>query len=188
MFVQECYVIIRINLFQKKNCHHFLCMIYSNLIGFQSHSLASKLFEGYKNHADELSISGKFVWLLSEYIKDKYGLYHYAKASSLLAEMKLEYDAILDKFDVLVMPTLPNLPCRIPSPDASIKEKLEKADDMLSNMAIFDVTGHPALTINCGYHNEFPVGLMVVGKHFDDLKVLSAGRILESTFEKYLKK
>ena len=163
-------------------------MLYLTFIGFQSHSLARKLFEGYKNHPDELNISGKYVWLLSEYIKDKYGLYHYAKASSLLAEMKLEYDALLDEFDVLIMPTLPNLPCRIPSSDASIKEKFERADDMLSNMAIFDVTGHPALTINCGYHNEFPVGLMIVGKRFDDLKVLSVGSILESAFEKYLKK
>ena len=163
-------------------------MFYSTFIGFQSHSLAAKLFDGYKNHADELSVSNKLVWLFSEYIKDKYGLYHYGKASSLLAEMKLEYDALLEEFDVLIMPTLPNLPCRIPSPDASIAEKIEKAFGMISNTAIFDATGHPALTINCGFHNEFPVGLMIVGKHFHDLKVLSVGSILERTFEKFLKK
>lgn len=63
-----------------------------------------------------------------------------------------------------------------------------KADDMLSNMAIFDVTGQPALTINCGYHNEFPVELMIVDKYFYDLKVLREGKILENTFKIYLKK
>ena len=126
--------------------------------------------------------------MFGEYVKDKYGLYHHAKASSLLAEMKLEYDSLLDEFDVLIMPTLPSLPYKIPPLDASITEKLEKAFDMSRNTSIFDVTGHPALTINCGYHNEFPVGMMIVGKHFDDLKVLSVGSILENTFGKYLKK
>ena len=106
----------------------------------------------------------------------------------MLAEMKLEYDSLLDELDILLMPTLPSLPDRIPRPDASITEKLEKAFDMSKNTSIFDVTGHLALTINCGYHNEFPVGMMIVGKHFDDLKVLSVGSILENTFEQYLKK
>ena len=68
---------------------------------------------------------------------------------------KGEYDALLEELDVLIMSTFPNLPCRIPSRYASIKEKLAKAEDMLSNMAIFDVTGHPALTINCGIIMSF---------------------------------
>ena len=39
----------------------------------------------------------------------------------------------------------------------------------------FDVTGNPALSVPCGTSDGLPIGMMLVGRHFDDATVLRAG-------------
>lgn len=43
------------------------------------------------------------------------------------------------------------------------------------------MTGHPAMSVPCGRVNGLPVGMMLVGRHFEDDLVLRAARALEST-------
>ena len=52
---------------------------------------------------------------------------------------------------------------------------------MLSNTSKFNITGHPALTINAGVTSQdrLPVGLMIVGKRFDDETVLAYAQCFE---------
>ena len=40
------------------------------------------------------------------------------------------------------------------------------------NTAPFSVTGHPALSINAGFSEGLPVGMMIVGRKFDETTVL----------------
>ena len=144
------------------------------------------MFEGYKTGAMGLSESSKLLVLLGDYMHLHYGPYHYAKASTAISHMADEYNKVLDDYDVIIMPTLTNTPCKIPNVNAPITEKVKKALDMDRNAAIFDVTGHPALSLNCGFDEEFPVGLMVVGKQYDDVCVLNVASILESVFKQHL--
>jgi amidase len=58
-------------------------------------------------------------------------------------------------------------------------EVIDRALNMLSNTAPFDVTGHPALSVPCGTSDGLPVGLMLVGERFDDDTVLHAGHTFE---------
>jgi amidase len=51
--------------------------------------------------------------------------------------------------------------------------------DMLANTAPFDMTGHPAISIPCAKSNGLPVGLMLVGRHFDDATVLRVANAFE---------
>lgn len=39
--------------------------------------------------------------------------------------------------------------------------------EIVANAAAFDVTGHPALGLPCGMSAGLPVGLRLVGRHFD---------------------
>ena len=48
------------------------------------------------------------------------------------------------------------------------------------NTAPFDVTGNPALSVPCGMSDGLPVGMMLVGRHFDDATVLRAGHAYET--------
>ena len=43
---------------------------------------------------------------------------------------------------------------------------------MFENTAPFNVTGHPAISVNVGLASNLPVGLMIVGKHHRDADVL----------------
>ena len=75
-----------------------------------------------------------------------------------------KYDAMLQQFDALVMPTTPM--------------KSQRRDEtarytMVTNTAPFDVTGHPGLSIPCGMSDGLPIGLMMIGRHFDDATLLA---------------
>ena len=47
------------------------------------------------------------------------------------------------------------------------------------NTSPFNYTGHPALSLNMGYSEELPVGGTIVGKKFEETKVLQVGYALE---------
>ena len=68
---------------------------------------------------------------------------------------------------------------RIPAPDASREEYVDRALEMLPNTAPFDVTGHPAITIPCAVSEGLPVGMMLVGRHGDEGTVLRAADAFE---------
>ena len=50
---------------------------------------------------------------------------------------------------------------------------------MTANTSPFDVSGHPALSINAGLSEGLPIGMMIVGKHFDETSVLQAAYAFE---------
>jgi amidase len=56
-----------------------------------------------------------------------------------------------------------------------IPETLAAALGNLHNTSPFDVTGNPALSVPCGMSDGLPIGMMLVGRHFDDATVLRAG-------------
>ena len=58
-------------------------------------------------------------------------------------------------------------------------EYLEKSYESIPNTAPFDVTGHPALSINAGLSDGLPVGMMIVGKKFDEATVLNVAYTYE---------
>jgi amidase len=123
----------------------------------------------------------KLVALAGTYALDTaYGSY-YAKARNLESQLTQAYDEQLAQFDVLAMPTLPITASLLPPADAPVADVLGRALEMIANTAPFDVTGHPACSVPAGLAGGLPVGLMFIGKHFDDAGVLRAARCVEST-------
>ena len=43
----------------------------------------------------------------------------------------------------------------------------------MDNTCPFNLTGHPALSINAGFSAGLPVGMMIVGRKFDESTVLN---------------
>lgn len=114
----------------------------------------------------------------------KYGLQtthgkHYAMARNLTPKLTAAYDAALSEVDVLVMPTLPMLPKTLAESTASTTTVLEDCLEMLGNTAPFDATGHPACTVPAGLAEGLPVGLMIVGRQFEDATVLRVAHAFE---------
>ncbi|MDX1872948.1 amidase [Mycolicibacterium sp. 120266] len=130
-------------------------------------------------HADELSESVKLVALCGHHGVTALGGSSYGKARNLVPKAMAAYDTALEHFDVLVMPTVPYVATALPETGVDRPTYLAKALGMLANTAPFNVTGHPALSIPAGQHDGLPVGMMIVGRHFDDATVLRAGHAFE---------
>ena len=122
----------------------------------------------------------KATVLAADRLLEERGLHYYAKARNLVPALGAAYDTALDAFDVLLMPTVP---MRAPERGAlSSPEELILAAiglDISVNVAPFNLTGHPSLTVPCQPAGELPIGAMIVGRRYDDGLVLAVGRALE---------
>jgi amidase len=128
---------------------------------------------------NDLSETVKLVVLLGQYMQDNYHGRYYAKAQNLARLLREAYDEALRSVDLLVMPTTPMKATLIPAPNASREEYVARALEMISNTCPFDVTGHPAINVPCGMSSGLPVGMMLVGRHWEDGMVLRAAHAFE---------
>jgi amidase len=112
--------------------------------------------------------------LLGQWLSEHYHHHYYAKAQNLGRRLRAHYDAALTGHDVLLLPTTAMKAMPIPT-GGGLMEILAAALGNLHNTAPFDVTGNPALSVPCGTSESRPIGMMIVGRHFDDATVLRAG-------------
>lgn len=84
-----------------------------------------------------------------------------------------EVDAALQRVDAMVTPTLP-------FPAITIDHQLTGPPDTSWGTRQFNLSGHPALSIPCGFTSVgLPVGLQVVGKAFDESMVFRVAHAYE---------
>jgi amidase len=133
-----------------------------------------------KAEADNYSDLCKLTVLMGDYMYDRYQGRYYAKAQNLTLKLKRAYDAALSEYDVIVMPTLApaGKAMKITEP-ATTDSYIMETFNYHINACPFDATGHPAVSVPCGKVDGLPVGLMIVGKHFDDAKVLRVAHAIE---------
>ena len=128
---------------------------------------------------DAWSETVKLVVLGGRYSVEKYQARHYAMARNLVFEVRRHYDEALSRFDVLVMPTLPMVATPIPAASDPREVQIARALEMIPNTAPFDISGHPAISVPAGLADGLPVGMMIVGKRFDDTTCLRVGHAFE---------
>lgn len=151
-----------------------------NSFGLQDESARAFFGEALATRAAELSPTVKLVWLFGEAMDRRDRGIHYARARNLAFSLRAAYDEALARVDLLLMPTLPMRATVIPPANAPLDEYLGRALEMVNNTAPFDVTGHPAITVPCGGPG-LPVGMMLVGRRFDDATVLRGAHLYERT-------
>jgi amidase len=151
----------------------------TNWKGHYSTSLLDAYARGASTRADDLSDTVKLVVLLGQYMQDRYHGRYYAKAQNLARVLTKTYDDALQAVDLLVMPTLPMKATKIPSADAPREERVARAQEGVANTCPFNVTGHPAMSIPCGLSDGLPIGMMLVGKKWNDATVLRAAHAFE---------
>jgi amidase len=133
----------------------------------------------WRTRADELSDTLKHVMLLGQYMVTHYRGHYYAKAQNLVRRLRAAYDEVLSRFDLLLMPTLPIVATPLPAADAPIAEVLQRGFEMLANTAQFDCTHHPAMSLPCGLTDGLPVGMMLVGRAYDEETIYRAAAAFE---------
>jgi len=107
----------------------------------------------------------------------------YVRAMEGREMLRREVDAALAGFDALLLPTLP-----IPAPPAGAESVIVNGAEepvralMLRETQLFNVTGHPALSIPCGATSQgLPCGLQLVGHRNRTNALLSVAQGVEET-------
>ena len=126
---------------------------------------------GFGNEVKRRIILGTFV--LSSGYYDAY----YLKAQKVRTLIKQDFEKVLSQVDVIASPTSPTPPFRLG----------EKSSDPLAMYLsdIFTITanlaGIPGISVPCGKTvDSLPIGLQLLGKHFDESTLLRIGHAFET--------
>jgi amidase len=132
--------------------------------------------------ADQFSSTIKAAVLCGHYEMTTLGGAVYAKARNLLPHVRAAYDEALDHYDVLVMPTVPGTAETLPVGGPQDLTLLANAHGKAINTSPMDITGHPAISVPAGLVDGLPVGMMIMGKRFDDATVLNVAHAFERLY------
>jgi len=110
---------------------------------------------------------------------------YYHKASQVRTLMRKDFEEAFQQVDVIMAPTAP-------TPAFRIGEKAEDPLQMyLSDIHTIPVNlaGIPGISIPCGFSREnLPIGLQIMGRHFDEGKLLRVAYTFEQNTDFHLKK
>ncbi len=122
----------------------------------------------WREHAHEFTPLLKLMALVGAHVERSAGTRYYGLAANQARRLRACYDRALADADVLLMPTCPVVAPRLPAASASIAEQFVAASQATPNTMPFDATHHPAISVPCGEVDGLPVGMMLVGRHFDE--------------------
>jgi aspartyl-tRNA(Asn)/glutamyl-tRNA(Gln) amidotransferase subunit A len=110
---------------------------------------------------------------------------YYKKAQQVRTLIKQDFDRAFEKVDAIVTPTTP-------SPAFKAGEKTEDPLQMyLADIFTISVNlaGVPGISIPCGFTlNNLPVGLQIIGKHFDEESILKIAYAYEQSTDWHKRK
>jgi aspartyl-tRNA(Asn)/glutamyl-tRNA(Gln) amidotransferase subunit A len=100
---------------------------------------------------------------------------YYLKAQQVRTLIKQDFDQVFNNYDIIIGPTAPTTAFKIG----------EQSSDPLT-MYLNDImtipvslAGIPAISVPCGFVNELPVGLQIIGKALDEATVLRVAHAFE---------
>lgn len=140
--------------------------------GFYDASLAAYFGAHYAERANREASTVKFMAVLGEFAARRFHGHLYARAQNARAQLGAAYDAALAGCDALVMPT---------TPMKAYRQEAQAPYSMVTNTAPFDLTGHPGLSVPCAMSSGLPVGMMLIGRRFEDATLLEIAYALEQS-------
>lgn len=136
---------------------------------------------GWRQRTDELPHNVKIGLLTAQVLKNRYGYTYIARGMQRLPLVRAAYDDALRDVDILVMPTTISTAPLLPPENADAATGLAAAFGPLANTSVFNSTHHPALSVPCGMVDGLPVGLMMIGRHWDETTLYRAADRLEQS-------
>lgn len=101
---------------------------------------------------------------------------YYLKAQKVRTLIKQDFEKVFEEYDVIVGPTTP-------TPAFKIGEKVDDPLTMYANDILtipVNLAGVPGISIPCGFSNGLPLGLQIIGKHFDESTIYQVASAYES--------
>lgn len=88
-----------------------------------------------------------------------------------------QWSELYEDVDIILTPTTPSAATKMGVKEIVLNGELESVDEsMIRFTCLFDITGHPTLTLPCGLTEKgLPIGLQLVGNHYrEDLLIKTA--------------
>lgn len=140
-------------------------------------------FRLWRERADDLSITAKLVVLTGTHAANVYGGFHYGKAMNVARRMRGEYDKLLQSYDLLLMPTTPTRATPLPEPGTDRETAIGRTKLLSMNTVPFNATQHPAMSVPCAMADGLPVGMMLVGRHYDESTIYRLAHAFEQSWD-----
>ncbi|HZH60625.1 MAG TPA: Asp-tRNA(Asn)/Glu-tRNA(Gln) amidotransferase subunit GatA [Metabacillus sp.] len=140
-----------------------------NLIELYKQSRA----EGFGNEVKRRIMLGTYA--LSSGYYDAY----YKKAQKVRTLIKKDFEDVFEKYDVIIGPTTP-------TPAFKIGENVKDPMTMYANDILtipVNLAGVPGISVPCGLSNGLPLGLQIIGKHFDESTIYRVAHAFEQATE-----
>ena len=100
---------------------------------------------------------------------------YYLKGMKVRTLVRQDFEEAFGKCDLLITPTTPSLPF---FPEKKGRDSYEMyLNDMFTVPSA--MAGLPSLSLNCGYDEGLPVGLQIIGRPFEEGKLLGLALFLE---------
>jgi len=107
-----------------------------------------------------------------------YGRY-YLKALKVRTLVRRDFDEAFKRFDVLATPTMPFVAFKL---GERIKDPLSLYLADVNTVPI-NLAGVPSISVPCGLSDGLPVGLQLIGRHFDEATLLKAALAFEMVWK-----
>ena len=126
--------------------------------------------EGFGKEAKRRIILGTFARMAG--FRDAY----YLKAMKVRTRIINEYKTLFKKYDLLVSPTMP-----IIAPRFDEIERLTPAENYMMDVLTVgpNLAGLPHISINTGFVEKMPVGIMFIADHLNEEKLFRIGAMVE---------
>lgn len=100
---------------------------------------------------------------------------YYKKAQQVRTLIKKDFEDVFANYDVIVGPTTP-------TPAFKIGEKIDDPLTMYVNDILtipVNLAGVPGISVPCGFEAGLPLGLQIIGKHFDEATIYRVAHAFE---------
>ncbi|UFT99931.1 Asp-tRNA(Asn)/Glu-tRNA(Gln) amidotransferase subunit GatA [Radiobacillus kanasensis] len=135
--------------------------------------------EGFGEEVKRRIMLGTFA--LSSGYYDAY----YKKAQKVRTLIKNDFEKVFENYDIVIGPTTP-------TPAFKVGEKIDDPLTMYANDILtipVNLAGVPGMSIPCGFSSEgLPIGLQLIGKHFDESTIFRVANAFEQATEFHKKK
>ena len=102
---------------------------------------------------------------------------YYGKAQKIRGLIINSFNEAFKKFDLIISPSSPITAFEVGS---QINDPLLMYQNDICTMPA-NIAGIPAISIPCGFSNELPVGLQIMGPNFSESKIFSVAKLIENS-------
>lgn len=128
--------------------------------------------EGFGEEVKIRSLLG--TYMLSEERYEKY-FEHAAKVRTLIRE---DFEKMFEQVDVIVTPTATSIAPKLKDQDEPRETAVDRYSADLLTVPV-NLAGIPALSVPCGFVEDLPVGLQLIGRAFDESTLYQVGHAFE---------